>query len=56
MFKIIIFKRYYLFKKDIALIDEAKPYDPLDVEYIYTESLLSLRPDFKFFKNYVIFN
>lgn len=52
MFKIIIFKRYYLFKKDIALIDEAKPYDPLDVEYIYTESLLSLRPDFKFLKNY----
>lgn len=52
MFKIIIFKRYYLFKKDIALIDEAKPYDPLDVEYIYTESILSLRSDFKFVKNY----
>jgi len=41
-----------LFKKEIAQIDETKPYDPLDVEYIYTESILSLRSDFKFAKTY----
>ena len=45
-------QRYYLFKKEIALIDETKPYDPLDVEFIFTESIMALRPDFKFTKTY----
>jgi hypothetical protein len=43
-----------LFKKEIALIDETKPYDPLDVEYIFKESIIALRPDFKFVKTYAL--
>lgn len=47
-----IFKRYYLFKKEAALNDESKNFDPLEVDYVFTESMNNLRPSFKFAKTY----
>ena len=48
-----VLKRYYLFKKETAVgDDESKPSDRIDVEFTLTEAVMSLRPSFKFAKNY----
>ncbi len=47
------YKRYFLFKKETALgDDQAKPFDPMDVEYTFSETISTLRSDFKFVKTY----
>lgn len=47
------FMRYYIFKKETALgEDETKPSDRIDIDFTLTETIVSLRPGFKFVKNY----
>ena len=42
-----------MFKKETALgDDQAKPFDPMDVEFTFTETIAALRSNFKFFKTY----
>ena len=42
-----------MFKKETALgDDQAKPFDPMDVEFTFTETIAALRSNFKFLKTY----
>lgn len=50
---ICFLKRYYLFKKETAIgDDETKPSDPFDIEFTFTETISSLRQNFKFIKRF----
>lgn len=45
------FQRYFHFKKELLGVDCDKLF-PLDVEYVYKDTIQMLRPSFKFTKNY----
>ena len=42
-----------MFKKETSLEEDlSKPYEPLDIEYVFSEAIGSVRPDFKFLKTF----
>lgn len=45
-----MFKKENLNNETVQLVNK---YEPLDVEFLFTETLTSLRPSLKFFKSYV---
>ncbi len=50
---VIILKRYYLYKKELTLEEEPSISSyPMDVEFAYTETINSLRQNYKYFKTY----
>ncbi len=50
---LVYFQRYYLFKKETAVLEDlTRPSDPVDIEFAFVETLSSLRPSFKLVKSY----
>jgi regulator of nonsense transcripts 2 len=50
---LLYFQRYYMFKREaMSKDDQYKNIDPMEVEYVFTESIVNLRPGFKFAKNF----
>ncbi|CAF0714012.1 unnamed protein product [Brachionus calyciflorus] len=50
---LVYFQKYYLFKKESSQgVEMARPFDRFDVEFVFTEVLSSLRPEFKFLKKF----
>lgn len=50
---LVYFQRYYWYKRvTIQGGDKAKPFDPRDIEFAFTETVGNLRPNFKFSKSY----
>ncbi len=50
---LLYFQRYYMFKKEaVAKEEQFKNIDPMEVEYVFTESIINLRPGFKFAKTF----
>ncbi|RNA18662.1 regulator of nonsense transcripts 2 isoform X1 [Brachionus plicatilis] len=50
---LIYFQRYYMFKKEFGQsVDIARPYDRFDIEFVFTDIISSLRPEFKFANTY----
>lgn len=47
----LYYQRYFLFKKENVSLGETGIF-PIDVEYVYTDTITSLRPNFKFATSY----